>query len=547
MSKYKVNRIGFVNFWLYDEEDFYFYDGKLLLRGTNGSGKTVTMQSFFPLIFDGNKSPERLDPFGSRDRKIEDYLLSEDFNGNENTGYLYMEFLDKEENKYLTIGIGLRAIKNRNCEFWGFAITDNRRIGTDFLLFRERNLRIPLTKKELQTRIGTGGEFVESAKEYKKMVNKLLFGFKSVDLYSEFINLLIQVRSPKLSNSTRPSQLTKILSTVLEPLSEDDLRVMADSIEDMNKYKEKLVDLENEQKACNSLKNSYQEYNKSVLYTKGDKYLKHKQEQNRIVKELKEKENELEKLLESIKVESENIKNLTLEEQELEHRKSKLDETDLKSISSQLDEIIKEIKNLEIEKTNKEKEKNLKEDNLITNKNELKIKEDELYKIKETFDELLKDLTSYEEEIDFDDAKFYLDDLKKEGLEFKEMSSYINTLKNRVSLLTTLKDIAYKMYQKEAEIEIEKNKYAEINDNLKELEQKRTKISEELLNCTNEFKDSIASASLGNQVLKIDQAKLDNIYSIIDNLEKDMFLKIKEILKSNFIPIIYLHFKNKNL
>ena len=550
MSRYKVNRIGFVNFWLYDEEDFYFYDGKLLLRGTNGSGKTVTMQSFFPLIFDGNKSPERLDPFGSRDRKIEDYLLSEDFNGNENTGYLYMEFLDKEENKYLTIGIGLRAIKNRNCEFWGFAITDNRRIGTDFLLFRERNLRIPLTKKELQTRIGTGGEFVESAKEYKKMVNKLLFGFKSVDLYSEFINLLIQVRSPKLSNSTRPSQLTKILSTVLEPLSEDDLRVMADSIEDMNKYKEKLVDLENEQKACNSLKNSYQEYNKSVLYTKGDKYLKHKQEQNRIVKELKEKENELEKLLESIKVESENIKNLTLEEQELEHRKSKLDETDLKSISSQLDEIIKEIKNLEIEKTNKEKEKNLKEDNLITNKNELKIKEDELYKIKETFDELLKDLTSYEEEIDFDDAKFYLDDLKKEGLEFKEMSSYINTLKNRVSLLTTLKDIAYKMYQKEAEIEIEKNKYAEINDNLKELEQKRTKISEELLNCTNEFKDSIASASLGNQVLKIDQAKLDNIYSIIDNLEKDMFLKIKEILKTRIYEIkdeININISNNNI
>ena len=88
--KYKVNKIGFVNFWLYNEEEFSFCDGKLLLRGTNGSGKTVTMQSFFPLIFDGNKSPERLDPFGSRDRKIEDYLLPDDFTGNENTGYLYM-------------------------------------------------------------------------------------------------------------------------------------------------------------------------------------------------------------------------------------------------------------------------------------------------------------------------------------------------------------------------------------------------------------------------------------------------------------------------
>lgn len=47
MNRYKINRIGFLNYWLYDEEEFYFYDGKLLLRGTNGSGKSVTMVSFF--------------------------------------------------------------------------------------------------------------------------------------------------------------------------------------------------------------------------------------------------------------------------------------------------------------------------------------------------------------------------------------------------------------------------------------------------------------------------------------------------------------------
>ena len=32
-ERWKMNRIGFVNFWLYDEEDFEFEDGKLLLRG----------------------------------------------------------------------------------------------------------------------------------------------------------------------------------------------------------------------------------------------------------------------------------------------------------------------------------------------------------------------------------------------------------------------------------------------------------------------------------------------------------------------------------
>ena len=40
--------------------------GRMLLRGSNGSGKSVTMQSVVPLLLDGNMSPERLDPFGSR-------------------------------------------------------------------------------------------------------------------------------------------------------------------------------------------------------------------------------------------------------------------------------------------------------------------------------------------------------------------------------------------------------------------------------------------------------------------------------------------------
>ena len=34
-NRWKMNRIGFVNFWLYDEEDFSFEDGKLLLPHTH--------------------------------------------------------------------------------------------------------------------------------------------------------------------------------------------------------------------------------------------------------------------------------------------------------------------------------------------------------------------------------------------------------------------------------------------------------------------------------------------------------------------------------
>ena len=46
-NRWKMNRMGFVNFWLYDEEIFEFCDGKILLRGQNGAGKGGAESSVF--------------------------------------------------------------------------------------------------------------------------------------------------------------------------------------------------------------------------------------------------------------------------------------------------------------------------------------------------------------------------------------------------------------------------------------------------------------------------------------------------------------------
>ena len=103
-SKWQISKVGLIDFWYYDEEEFDFLDGRMLLRGANGSGKSVTMQSFIPLLLDGNMRPERLDPFGSRARKMENYLLEEGDEREERTGYLYMEFKRLESEEYLTLG-----------------------------------------------------------------------------------------------------------------------------------------------------------------------------------------------------------------------------------------------------------------------------------------------------------------------------------------------------------------------------------------------------------------------------------------------------------
>ncbi|MFC0015404.1 MULTISPECIES: TIGR02680 family protein [Allobacillus] len=289
MNKWKMNRAGLLNFWYYDEEVFPFADGKLLLRGSNGSGKSVTMQSFLPVLLDGKTSPDRLDPFGSRARKMEDYLLGEKeiVDRDERTGYLFLEFKREETEQYTTIGIGLQAKRNKQMKFWGFIITDNRRIGIDTELYKLENNggqkeKIPLSRIELENMINQGGQVVQTKSDYAKLVNKHLFGFETIEAYEDLIKLLIQLRSPKLSKDFKPTVIYEILEAALPPLSDDDLRHLSDTIEQMDQTKQQIEQLDREATAINRLNQIYHRYNQKVLVEQASEYL---QSSKRLAKE----------------------------------------------------------------------------------------------------------------------------------------------------------------------------------------------------------------------------------------------------------------------
>lgn len=260
VNKWMLNRAGLLNFWYYDEEIFQFSNGKLLLRGNNGSGKSVTMQSFIPVLLDGKKSPDRLDPFGSKARRMEDYLLGEKdvVDRDERTGYLFIEYKRTKTDQYVTTGIGLQAKRHKNMDFWGFVIFDNRRIGYDFNLYKtERHggetRKVPLSRVELVNRIADGGVVVRTQSEYMQLVNKHIFGFASQEHYEDLIKLLIQLRSPKLSKDFKPTVIYEILEAALPPLSDDDLRPLSDTIEHMDQTKQQLEQLEREDRALKKL------------------------------------------------------------------------------------------------------------------------------------------------------------------------------------------------------------------------------------------------------------------------------------------------------
>ena len=158
----------------------------------------MTMQSFLPVLLDGKKSPDRLDPFGSKARRMEDYLLGEKevVDRDERTGYLFIEYKQAGLERYITTGIGMQAKRHKGIKSWYFILTDNRRIGHDFELAQTlQGDRVPFSAKELENRIGDGGYLVHSQREYMELVNKYIFGFQSIDAYEDLIKLLIQLQA----------------------------------------------------------------------------------------------------------------------------------------------------------------------------------------------------------------------------------------------------------------------------------------------------------------------------------------------------------------
>ena len=98
-------RAGVINLWDYVDEEFAFADGRLALRGHNGSGKTKALEVLFPFILDGSMDARRLDPFSGENRTMKANLL---YRGQEaEYGYVWMEFGGPHD-ETVTLVIGLK-------------------------------------------------------------------------------------------------------------------------------------------------------------------------------------------------------------------------------------------------------------------------------------------------------------------------------------------------------------------------------------------------------------------------------------------------------
>lgn len=468
-SEWQLNRIGLLDFWYYDEQEFEFVDGRMLLRGANGSGKSVTMQSFIPLLLDGNMRPERLDPFGSRARKMENYLLEEGDDREERTGYLYMELKRNNSDTYTTIGIGIRARKNKKLDTWYFCVTDGRRVGKDLFLYKDLQNRITCTKQELKNRLGEGGRVMETQGEYAQCVNRLLFGFETMEEYLEMLELLIQLRTPKLSKDFKPSVINEILSRSLQTLSEDDLRPMSEAIENMDNQKTNLDTLDESVRAAEQIEKIFDQYNEAVLYDKAKAFkecVQNCRKQEKYIEELQKKKEESERLYGEEQRHYEELEN---EEAVLKKETDSLKESDAAKLKERELQLRSEKQNTEEEVAAKKRQETEKEEKYRETERKRRNQQEENERNWDEIEEKLVQMEEVMEGIPFDEFAFLKKELQEEPEKEQEFQSHVQLLKEYTKRVEQGRDV---LSEEKNCLERYDQKQQEIDERRTEQEQK---------------------------------------------------------------------------
>src|SRR6266481_6170251 len=124
LTRWQPLRIGLVELFHYDSEEFWFRDGHLLLRGNNGTGKSKVLSLTLPFLLDAQLKPSRIEPDGDGGKRMAWNLLMSSYD--RRMGYAWIEFGRLDEHgtpRYLMLGAGLSAAAGRpQVDSWFFVL-----------------------------------------------------------------------------------------------------------------------------------------------------------------------------------------------------------------------------------------------------------------------------------------------------------------------------------------------------------------------------------------------------------------------------------------
>lgn len=259
-ERWQPLRAGLVDLFYYDVEEFDFHDGRLLLRGNNGTGKSKVLALTLPFLLDGELAAHRVEPDGDRNKRMEwNLLLGGKHPHPERLGYAWLEFGRLRADgsaEYRTIGAGLKAVAGRGIARHWFFVT-GQRVGGDLSLLSPT--RVALTREKLRDAVDGYGAVYDTATDYRRAVDEALFGL-GTHRYEALVNLLIQLRQPQLSKKPDEKLLSRALTEALPPLDPALVATVAEAFRGLDEEREALGGLAEAKSAADAFLTHYRRY-----------------------------------------------------------------------------------------------------------------------------------------------------------------------------------------------------------------------------------------------------------------------------------------------
>lgn len=540
-EKWIMYRAVLYNFWYYPNQEFIFKDGCAVLRGHNGSGKSVTTQSLITVVLDGDTRSQRLDPFGGKERKISDTVLGEEEllpHIKSRIGYIALEFR-KKNGLTKTIGLGIHAVRDKKQAKKWYFITNGKTVGNrdeDVKLYKTEkfdggNKEISLTEKELRQTIEIEcqcGKVFSDRDEYAAQVNKQLFGFETPEQFKGLIDLLMQIRSPQLSDRNKPEAAATVLNDALPQLTEEELRPLTTSIESIDRLEKDLVRYKSDLKAIDSLNKVVVEYSTLTMAEKADEFLKS-------VKQFESLKDELEKLqkkqlqrTESLEKAKINLKRIDSEIQALKEEKINLGFEEIEAVQANLTATEKEMKSSSIKLEELEERKIKAERTFREARRQSENANVNKLKHEKALAEFSRELNDYATEMDFEIHQRYFDHFGRNNSQKDyEFKAWTDATFDYKKFLHATKDQLEKYERKEMQANSVRNELGNIDQNIHQIEQQIdalvNKYEQTILNKRDEIELWSYDATAISITAELKQQLQVQIDELFDPLEKEEY------------------------
>jgi uncharacterized protein (TIGR02680 family) len=260
-ARWRLHRGGIVNIWQYAEHTFDLSGGRAIFQGTNGSGKSRTLELLLPLCLDGDL--RQLGSKGFDSVSIRRLMLDEYVGGPNRIGYAWIELRreipdadgPQAREEFLTCGIGVKASRTSHTISDSWRFVTRRRVGDDLHLVGPD--RVPLGWAQLRDVLGA--DCLLDEHDFRARIAATVYGVPATR-YGDLLHLQRTLRNPDVGLKVLEGQLEQILSDALPPLDPGLVERLATSFDDLESIRENIVRLTSADKALGGFLSTYSGY-----------------------------------------------------------------------------------------------------------------------------------------------------------------------------------------------------------------------------------------------------------------------------------------------